>query len=65
MPIFHEVFDGIAAEAPTLGPTLKKVLARYPYIRRLVVADRGLLSFDSIEALAKLHVTNQRALEFI
>ena len=66
MPIFHEVFDGNTAEAPTLEPTLKKVLARYPHIRRLVVvADRGLLSLDNIEALAKLHVTDKRALEFI
>jgi transposase len=66
MPIFHEVFDGNTAEAPTLEPTLKKVLARYPHIRRLVVvADRGLLSLDNIEALAKLHVTGERALEFI
>jgi len=77
MPIFHEVFDGNTAEAPTLEPTLKKVLARYPHIRRLVVvADRGLLSVDNIEALSKLHVTGdvaggvagnamQRPLEFI
>ena len=66
MPIFHEVFDGNTAEAPTLEPTLKKVLARYPHIRRLVVvADRGLLSLDNIEALAKLHVAGERALEFI
>jgi len=57
MPIFHEVFDGNTAEAPTLEPTLKKVLERYPHIRRLVVvADRGLLSLDNIEALSKLHV---------
>ncbi len=66
MPIFHEVFDGNTAEAPTLDPTLKKVLARYPHIRRLVVvADRGLLSLDNIEALSKLHVAGERALEFI
>jgi len=70
MPIFHEVFDGNTAEAPTLEPTLKKVLARYPHIRRLVVvADRGLLSLDNIEALAKLHVAgggaSSRPLEFI
>ena len=66
MPIYHEVFAGNAAEAPTLEPTLKKVLARYPHIRRLVVvADRGLLSLDNIEALTKLHVTDQRSLEFI
>jgi transposase len=66
MPIYHEVFDGNTAEAPTLQPTLKKVLARYPHIRRLVVvADRGLLSLDNIEALAKLHVAGDRPLEFI
>ena len=66
MPIFHEVFDGNAAEAPTLEPTLKKVLARFPHIRRLVVvADRGLLSLDNIEALTKLKVAGDRPLEFI
>ena len=66
MPIYHEVFDGNTAEAPTLQPTLKKVLARYPHIRRLVVvAARGLLSLDNIEALAKLHVAAARPLEFI
>lgn len=66
MPIYREVFDGNTAEAPTLQPTLKKVLARYPHIRRLVVvADRGLLSLDNIEALSKLRLPGQRALEFI
>ncbi len=49
-----------------MSPTLKKVLARYPHIRRLVVvADRGLLSLDNIEALSKLHLAGDRALEFI
>ena len=66
MPIYHEVFDGNTAEAPTLQPTLKKVLARFPHIRRLVVvADRGLLSLDNIEALATLRVAAHRPLEFI
>ena len=66
MPLYHEVFDGNTAEAPTLEPTLRKVLARYAHIRRLVVvADRGLLSLDNIEALAKLHVAGERPLEFI
>jgi transposase len=66
MPIYHEVFDGNTAEAPTLEPTLKKVLARYPHIRRLVVVpDRGLLSLDNIEALSALRLGGARALEFI
>ena len=42
LPIYHEVFDGNQAEGPTLLPTLRKVLSRFPHIRRLiVVADRG------------------------
>jgi transposase len=66
MPIYHEVFDGNTAEAPTLQPTLTKVLARFPHIRRLVVvADRGLLSLDNIEALTALKVADDRPLEFI
>ncbi len=72
MPIYHEVFAGNTAEAPTLEPTLKKVMARFPHIRRLVVvADRGLLSLDNIEALSQLRLSGQkdgsgdRALEFI
>jgi hypothetical protein len=57
MPIFHEVFAGNTAQAPTLEPTLKKVLTRFPHIRRLVVvADRGLLSLDNIQALTALKV---------
>ena len=55
MPIYHEVFAGNTAEAPTLEPTLAKVLARYPHIRRLVVvADRGLLSIDNLAQLEAL-----------
>lgn len=66
MPIYHEVFAGNTAEAPTLEPTLNKVLTRYPHIRRLVVvADRGLLSLNNIEALSKLRLSAQQPLEFI
>jgi transposase len=69
LPIYHEVFDGNQAESPTLMPTLKKVLARFGHIKRLiVVADRGLLSLDNIEELGKItlpHSTDGQALEFI
>ena len=66
MPIYHEVFAGNAAEAPTLEPTLRKVLARHPHVRRLiVVADRGLLSLDNIEELGKLRLQGDQPLEFI
>ncbi|NDA25190.1 MAG: IS1634 family transposase, partial [Betaproteobacteria bacterium] len=66
LPIYHEVFDGNQAEAPTLLPTLTKVLQRFPHIRRLIiVADRGLLSLDNIQALQAIELGGGRALEFI
>lgn len=66
LPIYHEVFDGNQAEAPTLLPTLKKVIARFPHIRRLIiVADRGLLSLDNMEALQEIKLDDGRTLEFI
>jgi len=66
MPIYHEVFDGNAAEVTTLEPTLQKVLARFPHIRRLVVvADRGLLSVDNLEQLQTLEAAGGKPLEFI
>ena len=74
LPIYHEVFDGNTAETKTLLPILKKVMDRFPNLRRLIlVADRGLLSLDNLEALQAIRLrpdksqdTNQgQALEFI
>ena len=66
LPIYHEVFDGNQGESPTLMPTLKTVLARFPHIKRLiVVADRGLLSLDNMEELGKIKLPSGQALEFI
>ena len=66
MPLYHEVFDGNTAEAPTMVPTLRKVLARYPHIRRLVmVADRGLLSIDNLKDLTSITLPSGQPLEFI
>ena len=66
MPIYHEVFDGNTAEAPTMLPTVRKVLARYPHIRRLVmVADRGLLSVDNLADLASITLPSGQPLEFV
>jgi hypothetical protein len=66
LPLHHEVLPGNTAEAPTLLPTLKRVLQRYPHLRRLiVVADRGLLSLDNLDELAQLKLPGQRTLEYI
>jgi len=64
LPIHHEVFAGNAAETHTLVPTITKVLARYPVRRVVLVADRGLLSLDNLEAIQSIKV-HDRPLEFI
>jgi hypothetical protein len=56
LPIHHEVFAGNAAETHTL--------ARYPVRRVVLVADRGLLSLDKLEAIQSIKVHDQ-PLEFI
>lgn len=57
LPIYHEVFDGNTAETKTLLPILKKVMQRFPALRRLIlVADRGLLSLDNLEALQAIRL---------
>jgi transposase len=66
MPIYHEVFAGNTAESPTLLPTLKAVLTRFPSIRRVVlVADRGLLSLDNLDALSEIQLDGGQPLEFV
>ena len=66
LPIYHEVFDGNTAETKTLLPTIKTVLERFPSVKRVVlVADRGLLSLDNLDALDELRQGSDRALEFI
>lgn len=66
LPIYHEVFEGNCAETKTLLPTLRKVLARYPAMRRVVlVADRGLLSLDNLQALQAIRIAKDQPLEFI
>jgi len=65
LPIYHEVFTGNTAEVTTLIPTLRKVLARFPIKRVIVVADRGLLSTDNLEELQALRLPGGAPLEFI
>ena len=66
LPICHAVVDGNTAETKTLLPMLKIVLNRFPSVSRLVlVADRGLLSLDNLDALSEIRLASGRPLEFI
>ena len=50
LPLYYEVFNGNTAETRTLLPILKKVMERFPDLRRLIlVTDRGLLSVDKLD----------------
>ncbi len=54
LPIAHEVHPGNTAEAKTLLPMIRGLLARYPLKRVVLIADRGLLSTANIEELGQL-----------
>lgn len=64
LPIHHEVFTGNTGETTTLIPTIEKVLARYPIKRVVLVADRGLLSLDNLDAVSQIRIGAQ-PLEFV
>jgi hypothetical protein len=44
LPIAHEIHPGNTAEAKTLLPMIRGLLAHYPLKRVVLIADRGLLS---------------------
>lgn len=54
LPIAHEVFEGNVAETKTLIPILQRLQKRFALKRIVIVADRGLLSLDNVEALEEL-----------
>ncbi len=54
LPLMHAVHPGNIAETSTLLPMIDTVRRRFPIRRIVVVADRGLLSLDNVEAIAAL-----------
>ncbi|ULB09629.1 IS1634 family transposase [Cereibacter azotoformans] len=65
LPLMHTVHPGNVAETKTLQAMLTTVLQRFPVQRVILVADRGLLSLDNIDALTALADQGGRKLEFI
>jgi len=65
LPLMHTVHPGNVAETKTLQAMLSTVLQRFPIQRVILVADRGLLSLDNIDALTALADQGGRKLEFI
>jgi transposase len=65
VPLYHEVFEGNTAEVGTLQDSLEQVIQRFGVQRVIAVADRGLLSIDSLEALQAMRLPQDKPLEFI
>ena len=65
LPLMHTVHPGNVAETKTLQAMLETVLKRFPIDRVILVADRGLLSFDNIHHLTDMANQSARKLEFI
>lgn len=54
LPVAYEVHAGNTAEAPTLLPSIRKLLQRWPLKRVVLVADRGLLNLNNLQEIDKL-----------
>lgn len=65
LPIAHEVHPGNVAEVRTLLPTIRRIVARHAVSRVVLVADRGLLSLDNLQALRAIALPNGQPLEFV
>ena len=65
LPLMHTVHPGNMAETKTLQGMLATVLQRFPLQRVILVADRGLLSFENIGELTAIADQGGRKLEFI
>jgi len=65
MPLDFEVFPGNVSEVRTLLPMVQRCLSRYAIKRMILVADRGMLSLDQVEALAALKTPHGVELSWI
>lgn len=64
IPLTHQVWLGNTAEINTFAQTIEDIVQCFPVKRMIVVADRGLLSLDTLAHLQTIQ-THGQALEFI
>lgn len=65
LPIAHQVHAGNVGETTTLLPAIEKAIAAYNIERVVLVADRGLLSLDNVQAVEALKTAGGRPVEYI
>jgi transposase len=64
-PVSHEVFEGNVGEVTTVQGMVKSLLERFPIRRLVLVADRGMLSMDTLDVIDGLKLPNGRPVEYI
>ena len=65
LPIAHQVHAGNVGEVSTLLPAIEKAIAQYRIERVVLVADRGLLSLDNLDAVERLRTAKGAGVEYI
>ncbi|MBN8726993.1 MAG: IS1634 family transposase [Xanthomonadales bacterium] len=65
VPIAHQVHAGNVGEVSTLLPAIEKAIAQYRIERVVLVADRGLLSLDNLDAVERLRTAQGAGVEYI
>lgn len=65
LPIAHQVHAGNVGEVSTLLPAIEKAIAQYRIERVVLVADRGLLSLDNLDAVERLRTAQGAGVEYI
>ena len=64
-PLAHEVFEGNDAEATTVMGMVRSLAKRFPLQRVVVVADRGMISWDNLEPLQAMEISPGRVAEYL
>jgi transposase len=65
LPVTHEVFEGNVAEAGTVRGIVQRLCARFPIRRLILVADRGMLSLDTLEVLEAMRRADGHPVEYL
>lgn len=65
LPITHEVFPGNISEPKTVKGIIERLAERFPIRRMVLVADRGMISFDNLDELDAMELPGGRRMEYI
>ena len=65
LPLTHEVFEGNVGEVTTVRGIVERLGQRFRLRRVIFVADRGMLSLDTLDLLEALTLPGGRTLEYI